>query len=77
MRLGLAPEALDESVVDRLGATSLRRIGPALQVALGRAVAAGRSGIDTADIAFASNLVERGRGSGRRSIGFRPAMQLD
>ena len=77
MRLGLAPEALDENVVDRLGATSLRRIGPALQVALGRAVAAGRSGVDTADIDFARALVERGRGSGRRPIGFRPAMQVD
>ena len=69
-RLGLDPAiSLDERVVDRLDDVSLRRIAPALHLALGRAAEAGRDHLEPDDLAWACILIGRGR-EPRRAIGF-------
>ncbi len=65
-----APFAFDEGAIDLLADLSLRGVGPALQIALGRAVAAGRDRLEAEDIIWARAVVQRGRGPARRRVGF-------
>lgn len=70
-RLGLDPAVpLGEDAVGACDEISLRRVGPALQVALGRAVSAGRYRLSADDIVGARAVVERGRSPERHRIGF-------
>ena len=70
-RLGLKPGvSLGADAVDALDEMSLRRVAPALQVALGRAITDGREHVTAHDIVGARNVVERGRSPERQRIGF-------
>lgn len=70
-RMGLvSAPALDKGSLDHLDGLSLRAVGPALQIALGRAVSAGRERLEADDVAWASAMLQRGREPVRRRIGF-------
>lgn len=70
VRLGLDPAmVLDDRVTDLLTELSLRRVAPALQIALGRAVEAGRDRLSSDDVRSSLPLIERGQGQ-RNRIGF-------
>ena len=70
-RLGLElGAALGEDAIAALDEISLRRVGPALQVALGRAVSDGRDRLAARDIVAARAIVERGQPPKRQRIGF-------
>ena len=62
--------SLGADAVDALDEMSLRRVAPALQVALGRAITDGREHVTAHDIVGARNVVERGRSPERQRIGF-------
>ena len=70
-RLGLdTVVSIGAGAIEHLDDISLRRIGPAIQLALGRAVGAGRDRLETDDVTWALAVVERGRTPKRQRIGF-------
>ena len=70
-RLGLdTVVSIGAGAIEHLDDISLRRIGPAIQLALGRAVGAGRDRLETDDVTWALAVVERGRTPKLQRIGF-------
>ncbi len=68
-RLGLDPAmALDDPVADLLAEKSLRRVTPALRLALGRAGEAGQDRLSSDDIGSSLPLIERGQGQLNRVV---------